>query len=156
MVSKDKAWFVARFQIWWTFTHLPLQHRLMFTNLWNLYKGKRLKVEPLLCPFAQLGIYFTTSIEPLVSGWWRAKAGPNFVPNYPQIPQTHAAVASLWQACLSCLLSAKSELAFGWIAPLLLCVALSEGIMGQNRTQSSMPNTSRINQKNLTFRVVGV
>ena len=49
----------------------------MYTNRWNLYKAKRLKAEP-LCPFSQLGIYFTTSIEPAVSGWWRAKARPNF------------------------------------------------------------------------------
>ena len=55
----------------------------MYTNRWNLYKAKRLKAEP-LCPFSQLGIYFTTSIEPAVSGWWRAKARPNFGAQLPQ------------------------------------------------------------------------
>ena len=65
------------------FTRLPLRSHLMFTNRWNLYKAKRLKAEP-LCPFAQLGIYFTTSIEPTVSGWWRAKAGPNFGAQLPR------------------------------------------------------------------------
>ena len=64
-------------------TRLPLRSHLMYTNRWNLYKAKRLKAEP-LCPFSQLGIYFTTSIEPAVSGWWRAKARPNFGAQLPQ------------------------------------------------------------------------
>ena len=41
----------------------------------------RLKGEP-LSPFTQVGIYFTASVEPALSGWWRARAGPNFGPNF--------------------------------------------------------------------------
>ena len=54
---------------------------LLYTNRWNLHKAPRLKGEP-LSPFTQVGIYFTTSVEPALSGWWRARAGPNFGPNF--------------------------------------------------------------------------
>ena len=43
--------------------------------------AERLKGEP-LSPFTQVGIYFTTSVEPALSGWWRARTGPNFGPNF--------------------------------------------------------------------------
>ena len=68
------------------FKRLPLRSHLMFTNRWNLYKAKRLKAEP-LCPFAQLGIYFTTSIEPPVSGWWREGRAQFWGPITPRFPK---------------------------------------------------------------------
>ena len=39
--------------------------------------AKRLKGEP-LSPFTQVGIYFTTSVEPALSGWWRARGRAQF------------------------------------------------------------------------------
>ena len=112
------------------FTRLPRRSHLMYTNRWNLYKAQRLKAEP-LCPFAKLRIYFTASIEPTVSGWWRAKARPNFGAQLPRDSPNPCSGSCLshWQG-LSRLLSAKSDLAIGWISSrashhcLLLCVAL--------------------------------
>ena len=50
---------------------------LLYTNRWNLHKAPRFKGEP-LSPFTQVGIYFTASIEPALSGWWRAKGRAQF------------------------------------------------------------------------------
>ena len=52
---------------------------LLYTNRWNLHKAPRdwKEGEP-LSPFTQVGIYFTTSIEPALSGWWRARGRAQF------------------------------------------------------------------------------
>ena len=48
---------------------------LLYTNRWNLHKAPRLKGEP-LSPFTQVGIYFTTSVEPAGTKWMVARKGP--------------------------------------------------------------------------------
>ena len=110
------------------FPRLPLRSHLMYTNRWNLYKAKRLKAEP-LCPFSQLGIYFTTSIEPAVSGRWREGRAQFWGPITPRFPKTMLVASPTDEEASPAsyrpnriLPSAGSQ-----VAPLLLCVALDLG-----------------------------